>query len=174
MALLYDENLYGPPPSEKCYDTFKSYLSTLGFTIYPIEFECVSSKHPFVDIAAKMGPYYWAFEYKSEHDSITRGVEQLRCYSEWFDYVLLVSERTVNHQISENYWLLKNFGAGIWLFDPLQNKCVPFSQPQILSPEAGKRSFISRRFASFSRMRQRFAKSKEGQDLRLDSWVSES
>jgi hypothetical protein len=157
----------------KCYQAFKAFLSTLGFTIYPVEFDCISSKHPLVDIAAKMGSFYWAFEYKSRNDSVSRGVEQLRCYSEWFDYVVLVSERAFDHRSNENYWSLKDLGAGIWFYDPEQDNCVEWRYPEIQSPSPYDRSLVARRFAKLSRMRRHSARSHD-RDQRLDSWVFES
>lgn len=154
----------------RCYDPFKSFLSALGFTVYPIEFDCVNSKHPLVDIAAKMGPFYWAFEYKSQNDNVSRGLDQLQCYAEWFDYVVLVSEHIFDHRSSENYWHLKHLGAGIWFYHPEQDKCIQKCNPEIQSPSARNRSVIARRFTRLSLVKHRLA-IKEGLDQRLDFWA---
>lgn len=107
-----------------------------------------------VDIAAKMGEYFWAFEYKSKNDSISRGVDQLRCYSEWFDLVVLVSERLVSHDKSENYWRLKNMGAGLWNYTPsFKGRCIHKSDPVLQRPEVSNRKIVSRRFRALSRFR---------------------
>jgi hypothetical protein len=61
LGCAFESKLY-----TRCYDSFKSHLCSRGFLVYPTEFDCIYSDHPFVDIAAKMGSFYWAFEYKSE------------------------------------------------------------------------------------------------------------
>jgi hypothetical protein len=141
--------------SAQCYDSFKSHLIGKGFLVYPTEFDCAYSEHPFVDIAAKMGSYYWAFEYKSQADSVSRGLEQLRCYLRWFDYVVLVSERTFDHRTSENYWSLKNLGAGIWFYDPAQDKCIKRCNPDIQRPSLQNRIIVARRFSALYRKEHR-------------------
>ena len=98
-----------------------------------------------------MGCMYWAFEYKSKSDSITRGVEQLRCYAEWFDYVVLVSEKVLDHRKSEKYWELKNMGAGMWSYDPDIGRCLESHNPEIQRPARRNRGFVSRRFGAFER-----------------------
>lgn len=134
------------------YTSFKKLLPTLGFTVFPIEFECIGSAHPYVDVAAKMGCMYWAFEYKSMNDSVSRGVDQLRCYSEWFDYVVLVSEMEFDHRTSENYWNLKELGAGLWNFDPLTLRKVERSNPTLQAPHKSNRRFVERRFRNLNRL----------------------
>ncbi|MHB8568121.1 MAG: hypothetical protein ACYC7D_11935 [Nitrososphaerales archaeon] len=130
----------------QCYEGFKRHLDARGFTVFPVEFECSGSDHPFVDIAAKMGGMYWAFEYKSENDSISRGLEQLRCYSEWFDYVVIVSERLIDHRNSLNYKQLKELGAGLWSFDRTSSKRIETANPKIQQPIRSNRNFVARRF----------------------------
>ncbi|HZW55488.1 MAG TPA: hypothetical protein VFF30_04290 [Nitrososphaerales archaeon] len=134
-----------------CYHAFKNHLSASGFTVFPFEFECLGSDHPYVDIAAKMGSMYWAFEYKSLSDSITRGIEQLRCYAEWFDYVVLVSEKEIDHRRSQNYWELKNLGAGLWNYDPIKGRFLEKTNPELQRPNRSNRTFVSRRFRSYTR-----------------------
>lgn len=133
------------------YDRFREHLHTLGFTLYPEEFFCPFSMHPLVDIAAKMGAFYWGFEYKSEGDSISMGVKQVECYREWFDYVVLVSEKNLDHRLSENYWKLRNIGAGIWVYDPTQDKRIVKASPSIQT--SLRRSSVSKRFAAAQRGR---------------------
>jgi hypothetical protein len=143
--------LYAQP----CYADFRDYLSRSGFSIFPGEFDCVGSAHPFVDIAGKMGSFYWAFEYKSETDSISRGLEQVKCYSEWFDYVVLVSERVLNHSKSDLFWDLKAAGAGVWNFFPGPNKCIEQVNPRLQKPDRGNRRFVGLRFRALDRPRKR-------------------
>ena len=114
--------------------------------MYPVEFDCGSSKHPLVDIAAKAGSFFWAFEYKSESDSISRGVEQVECYSHWFDYVVLVSERCLDHTRSRCFWELAEGGAGIWTFFPSRNECFERKNPRLQEPDKQKRNLVARRF----------------------------
>lgn len=140
------------------YAKFKRHLSSLGFTVYPEEFDCIYSAHPLVDIAARMGAYYWAFEYKSQNDSISRGVEQVGCYRKWFDYVVLVSERMLDHRKSVNYWNLRRIGAGIWVYDPENDTRIVKAQPIILSPTRINRRLVERRFNALKQAR--FDKSK--------------
>jgi hypothetical protein len=154
------------PRREPCYGEFKKYLRTQGFSIYPVEFECSGwTAHPYVDIAARMGSYFWAFEYKSKNDSVSRGVEQLRCYSEWFDYVVLAAERVLDHRKSDNYWELKNLGAGIWSFCPRSAKCVEKVQPILQKPDVSNRRIVAGRFRAFANTayRKKFANSLENE-----------
>jgi hypothetical protein len=153
--------LYTPP----CYAGFKDYLTNQGFTIYPGEFDCFGSKHPLVDIAGKMGSFYWAFEYKSETDSISRGLEQVRCYSEWFDYVVLVTEKVLNHAKSELFWDLKGSGAGVWNYFPNSDKCLAQVNPQLQSPDRSNRRFVGSRFRALRERRKRWSRAIPRMDL---------
>ena len=153
---------------ELCYDSFKKYLGTLGFTVYPSEFDCIYSEHPLVDIAAKMGSFYWAFEYKSETDSVSRGVQQLQCYVRWFDYVVLVSERTFDHRSSPNYWELKDMGAGLWFYDPVQEKCIQRTNPMIQNPQRYNRRSVTRKFRVVAQNRRDVATTKFDSTRQLD------
>ncbi|MGI0084310.1 MAG: hypothetical protein ACREBQ_04430 [Nitrososphaerales archaeon] len=153
------------------YEKFRGHLSGLGFTLYPGEFDCLNSDHPLVDIAARMGAYYWAFEYKSEHDSISRGVEQVCCYSDWFDYVVLVSERTLDHRRSDNYWKLRRMGAGIWVYDPEKDERVVKAQPVIRNPDLISRRLVSRRFSALGRTRSCKSHSVAKDNLQCDMRV---
>lgn len=137
-----------------CYADFREYLSRSGFTIFPGEFDCMGSDHPFVDIAGRMGSFYWAFEYKSESDSISRGLEQVRCYSEWFDYVVLVTEKSLNHVKSDLFWDLKAAGAGIWNYFPGSDKCIEQVNPRLQKPDRGNRRFVGFRFRALDRPRK--------------------
>ncbi|MDG6924157.1 MAG: hypothetical protein JRN67_12810, partial [Nitrososphaerota archaeon] len=129
-----------------CYSSFKDFLATNGFTVFPIEFDCGYTRHPLVDIAAKMGGFYWAFEYKSEGDSICRGLEQVRCYANWFDYVVLVSEHWFDHTKSEIYWKLRALGAGIWNYSPSADTCTIRKNPELQIPDKRGRRLVERRF----------------------------
>lgn len=106
-----------------------------------------------MDIAARMGSFYWAFEYKSETDSISRGLEQVKCYSEWFDYVVLVTERVLNHSKSELFWGLKTAGAGVWNYFPESGKCLEQVNPTLQVPHHGNRRFVGSRFSAVDRPR---------------------
>ena len=159
----FTSSLQTPPFSTKvpCYASFKKHLLKMGFTVYPFEFECLGSEHPYVDVAAKMGSMYWAFEYKSMTDSISRGVEQLRCYAEWFDYVVLVSEKAIDHRRSENYWELKSIGAGMWNYHPDLAKCNEISYPEIQRPVRRNHNLVSRRFGSYYKERKKLKTSRK-------------
>ena len=136
-----------------CYSNFRDYLGRMGFSLNPGEFDCIYSKHPLVDLAGKMGSFYWAFEYKSETDSISRGVNQVRCYSEWFDYVVLVTERGLNHRNSEHFWELRDAGAGVWNYFPDSDKCIEQMNPRLQKPEKSNRRFVGTRFRALKRKR---------------------
>jgi hypothetical protein len=133
------------------------YLRQAGFTVYPTEFVCNNSNHPFVDIAAKMGAFYWAFEYKSENDSISRGIEQVKCYADWFDYVVLVSERLVEHTRSRNFWRAASCGAGLWSFHPEENKLFETKNPVLQNPDRRNRTIVSSRFRALCKVHQSVA-----------------
>ena len=139
------------PQHRMCYSAFKEYLSRRGFTVYPTEFDCGNSKHPLVDIAAKTGFFYWAFEYKSEADSISRGIDQVECYSHWFDYVVLVSERCLDHTKSKCFWELASSGMGIWNFFPSRDECHERKNPQLQHPDKESRNLVARRFRALNR-----------------------
>ena len=136
-----------------CYAPFKKHLQGIGFTVYPTEFVCNSSIHPFVDIAAKMGAFYWAFEYKSQRDSISRGIEQVKCYADWFDYVVLVAERSIEHTRSKSFWRLASFGAGLWNFCPLSNKLIETKNPVLQDPDPMHRRSVSCRFRALGNLK---------------------
>ncbi len=144
----FEENLWFPTyqPRPRCYDRFKQHLLERGFALYPREFDCIITKHPLVDIAAKMGSHYWAFEYKSEFDNVANSIEQLKCYSLFFDYVVLVSERVFDHRSSKNYWNLKKLGAGIWFYVPEQEKCIEKVFPQFQTAGKPFKRFVRRKF----------------------------
>jgi hypothetical protein len=146
--------LYNTP----CYAGFKDYLVTRGFTVYPYEFDCFGAKHPLVDIAGKIGSFYWAFEYKSETDSISRGVEQVKSYSDWFDYVVLVSERVLNHAKSDFFWDLKSAGAGVWTYFPDSSKCVEQVNPQLQCPDRNNHRSVGSRFRALSQKRRKWSR----------------
>jgi hypothetical protein len=102
-----------------------------------------------------MGSFYWAFEYKSETDSISRGVEQVKSYSNWFDYVVLVSERSLNHTKSDLFWDLKGAGAGVWNYFPESDKCLEQVNPILQRPDRGNRKFVGFRFRALQKKRKK-------------------
>ncbi len=138
--------------SNPCYERFRTHLRERGFKVFPHEFACRHSEHPFVDLAGRMGNYFWAFEYKSASDSISRGVQQVLCYREWFDYVVLVTEKALDHRFSDNYWELKRIGVGMWFYDKNRNSCEEKTNPLIQSPDKSNRIFVKRKFESLGRL----------------------
>jgi hypothetical protein len=143
--------MFGRTPRKQCYDQFKTYLRKTGFTLFPTEFDCPSSAHPFVDVAGKFGSHFWAFEYKSAGDSVGKAVEQAACYSEWFDYVVVVSERWVDYRRSGAYWKLREIGAGLWNFLPDTSRCISELNPDLLAPDGARRNLVSTRFRALGR-----------------------
>jgi hypothetical protein len=154
--MLLDPNVseYNFRPRIQAYDKFKQHLLKLGFTIYPREFDCGNSEHPLVDLAGKMGCNYWAFEYKSESDSISRGVEQVECYEKWFDLVVLVTEKNLDHRTSKDYWRLWRLGVGLWIYDPTSDRCIMKTRPEHQRPDLNHRKLLTRRFNSLSSIRR--------------------
>jgi hypothetical protein len=158
LSFLYpsaciSDNVFFPSSRPQCYDQFKIHLQKSGFTLFPTEFDCPSSIHPFVDIAGKFGSHFWAFEYKSAGDNVGMAVEQATCYSRWFDYVVVVSEKWLDHRRSEVYWSLREIGAGLWNFVPETNRCISELNPELLSPEG--RNHVSIRFKHLSKSKRK-------------------
>jgi hypothetical protein len=93
-----------------------AYLYTQGYRPHPDEVFCPSRGHCWVDVAALKGQDYWAFEYKSRHDSIRRGFDQCRSYANGFNYVVLVADRRrVTSSPYFRHFRLEGFG--IWRHD---------------------------------------------------------
>jgi len=112
-----------------------------------------------------MGSFYWAFEYKSETDSISRGVEQVKSYSDWFDYVVLVSERALNHSKSDLFWDLKGIGAGVWNYFPDSDKCIEQVNPSLQKPDTINRRFVGSKFRALYKSRRRWSRAISRIDL---------
>jgi hypothetical protein len=149
----------------QCYSRFKHHLESSGFTVYPGEFDCGNSNHPMVDIAARMGAFFWAFEYKSENDGIARGIEQVACYANWFDYVVLVSEKWIDHTRSKAFWKLASMGVGIWTFVPSSYKLIERKNPRLQSPNEVSRRLVVARFGALQR-----SESKSSPQRQLTRW----
>ena len=139
-----------------CYESFKHFLIRSGYRVFPEELTCPTAKHPFVDVAARMGCHYWAFEYKSACDDIRRAVGQAQSYSTWFDYVVVVSERRLDHRTSETYWDLRKMGIGVWNYLPSSGQCIVQSNPALLAPTVGNRKSVLLRFSALGRKRRIF------------------
>ena len=139
-----------------CYESFKHFLVHSGYRVFPEELTCPTASHPFVDIAARMGCHFWAFEYKSACDDISRAVDQALSYSEWFDYVVVVSERRLDHRTSETYWNLRRMGIGVWNYFPSSQRCTVQSNPALLAPDVGNRKSVLLRFSALARKRRIF------------------
>lgn len=93
-----------------------SFLTSLGYEAHPDEVYCPTTEHCWVDVAARRGQDYWAFEYKSRRDSIRRGLEQCRSYAKAFNYVVLVADRR-RVTSSPYFGDFKRFGFGVWRHD---------------------------------------------------------
>jgi hypothetical protein len=96
--------------------SFITFLESQGFKTHPREVFCPASDHCWVDVAAKKGSDFWAFEYKSRSDSIKRGLEQCTCYAKAFNYVVLVADRK-RMTGSTHFGEFKRRGFGIWRHD---------------------------------------------------------
>ena len=139
-----------------CYEGFKQFLIRSGYRVFPEELTCPTAIHPFVDVAARMGSHFWAFEYKSAYDDIRRAVDQALSYSEWFDYVVVVSERRLDHRTSDTYWKLRRMGVGVWNYLPASGQCMVQSNPTLLTPDTRNRRSVLLRFSALGRRRRNF------------------
>lgn len=92
-----------------------SFLQERGFRPHPDEVFC-PAEHCWVDVGAIKGQDYWAFEYKSRKDSMRRGLEQCRSYSNAFNYVVLVADR---YRVTSSPYFrnFKKLGFGVWRHD---------------------------------------------------------
>jgi hypothetical protein len=132
---------------------FAKTLQALGFSQVLEEFPCFGSEHPFVDVVAKVGSYYWGFEYKSERDSVYKGFEQISCYSDWFDFVVLVSERLLGHKNYLRFDSLTSRGYGIWFFAK-PNRIITIANPRIQRPNERKRKYVKSLMQRLSKYEQ--------------------
>ncbi len=91
-------------------------MEAQGYKPHYEEVFCPSSEHCWVDVAAVKGQEYWAFEYKSQRDSIRRGLEQCCAYAIAFHYVVLVADR---HRVTSSPYFprFKQHGFGVWRHD---------------------------------------------------------
>lgn len=137
-----------------------SFLRVRGFQVHPYEVYCPTIEHCWVDVAALKGQDYWAFEYKSRNDSIRRGLEQCRCYSEAFNYVVLVADR---HRTTSSPYFgnFKRNGFGVW--SHAENGFNLLLQPHRRTVTRQSRAVIERQF---TRLRHHM-------ESRLDRKISE-
>ena len=77
----------------------------------------------------------------------------MKCYSEWFDYVVLVTEHGLNHRKSEHFWELRDVGAGVWNYFPDSDKCIEQVNPRLQRPEKSNRQFVGTKFRALNRKR---------------------
>jgi len=120
-----------------------SFLQSEGFSVHPDEVYCPAAEHCWVDVAALKGQDYWAFEYKSRHDSIKRGLAQCRSYSNAFNYVVLVADRyrTTSSPYFGNF---KRNGFGVW--SHTSTGFNPILKPQRQPVTRRKRVVVERQF----------------------------
>lgn len=136
-----------------------AFLRGQGFRPHPNEVFC-PTEHCWVDVGAMKGQDYWAFEYKSRHDSIRRGLEQCRCYAEAFNYVVLVADR--NRTSSSPYFArFKSNGFGVW--SHTANGFYPLLNP--------KRRCVSRKARVVVERQFRRLMPKGSVDSRLTEWL---
>jgi hypothetical protein len=109
---------------------------------------CPALEHCWVDVAALKGYDYWAFEYKSRNDSIKRGLEQCRSYSNAFNYVVLVADRH-RATASPYFGSFKRNGFGVW--SHRENDFNPLLQPRRRIVVRRSRAVIERQFRRLTR-----------------------
>lgn len=115
------------------YPHLASWLRSQGHSVYPMEMICnpvhVPKKEPAfiskdgipyyehqnlygaVDVVTFYGGKIWAWEYKSQGDSLKRALSQLTNYARSFDYVCLAS---VIMPHGELYDKLRDLGSGLY------------------------------------------------------------
>ena len=122
-----------------------NYLQTQGYRAHPNEVFC-PGEHYWVDVAALKGEDYWAFEYKSRNDSMRRGFDQCRSYSNGFNYVVLVANR---HRVSSSTYFhrLKAEGFGVWRHDMFGFH--PLLEPKRRNTLRNVKRVVERQFAHF-------------------------
>ena len=120
-----------------------SFLLNRGFRPHPREVFCPSASHCWVDVAALKGCDYWAFEYKSRNDSISRGLDQCCSYSKAFNYVVLVADR---HRATKSPYFgdFKRQGFGVWTHTA--NSFYPILNPRRQSVIRKAGSVVERQF----------------------------
>jgi hypothetical protein len=128
------------------YELLREYLDQMGFTCYPGEFELETEKHPLVDLAAFKDDRFWAFEYKSYADWLGKGIEQCKCYANWFDFVSLVIERRLTTK-SKFYDACRALGYGI-LLRGIDGSWAWKHDPRLQNPPESNRSYVLAQFAS--------------------------
>jgi len=102
----------------------KRYLKQKGYDVYPSEIVCgpIGCPHQqnrLVDVAARKGECFYAFEYKSARDYLPRALKQIENYRLSFDYVILVAEiprGDVSVDPKRGFYMKKflNLGVGLW------------------------------------------------------------
>ena len=128
-----------------------SFLRTERFQVHPAEVYCPAIVHCWVDVAALKGEDYWAFEYKSRNDSIKRGLEQCRSYSNAFNYVVLVADRR-RATASPYFGNFKRNGFGVWSHGEAGFNLL--LQPQRRTVARKSRAVIERQFTRLVRQTQ--------------------
>jgi hypothetical protein len=149
------------------YPVLAKWLEGLGHIVYPYEMFCnpvhVSAKKPswnccsgkndryeshslygMVDVVSWFGERLWAWEYKSQTDSLKRGFLQLSNYARSFDFVCLACVIT---PISPLYDKLRDLGAGIYPELPsIEDGFLPLDEPKLQKPNPVWREELVLRF----------------------------
>lgn len=136
------------------YSFLKDYLETQGFTVYPTEiaiitYNCPVPRHPWVDVGAFKGGFYYAFEYKSAGDYLPRAKEQILNYRLSFDFVVVVAEIprrdvSVNPKRGRHAREIVKLGAGLWTVNKdVFNELAP---PQKQNPIPENRQWMNDKF----------------------------
>jgi hypothetical protein len=128
------------------YELLRQYLDQMGFICYPGEFDLETEKHPLVDLAAFKDDCFWAFEYKSFADHLGKGIEQCKCYANWFDRVSLVIERRLTTK-SKFYDACTSQGYGI-LLRGIDGSWAWKRDPHPQNPPESNRGYVLAKFAS--------------------------
>jgi hypothetical protein len=140
-----------------------SFLRTQRYKVHPQEVYCPDGEHCWVDVAALKDQDYWAFEYKSQKDSIRRGLDQCRCYSKAFNYVVLVADR--NHATSSPYFgNFKQDGFGVWSHAGVRFHTLLNPQRRPVAKES--RAIVERQF------RRIIAEAQEDTNRKISEWFT--
>lgn len=149
------------------YPVLAKWLEGQSHIVYPYEMFCnpvhVSAKKPswnagngkydiyrgqslygMVDVVSYFKEKLWAWEYKSQTDSLKRALLQLSNYARSFDFVCLASVMTPNGNL---YDKLRELGAGIYPELPSAEKgFLPLDEPKLQTPNPIWREELVLRF----------------------------
>ena len=138
------------------------YLRRIGYLVYPTELSCgcydtPHDRYRLVDVAAYKDGGFYAFEYKSSSDPISRAVKQIENYRRTFDYVILLVEvpRKGRSGVSLNsrgkrIFDILRLGTGIWIASKNRSEggyhIQEIARARLQTPNSRNRKYVERLF----------------------------